>query len=121
MAIEEDKIKDLIEAYEGYQEDCASVHSAVARGREALYKTVIADLKKLLPRKTLADLDVARFAELTGAIVEHRGMRGVILGGGSSTVTLFTLADKCVTYTDPALVYVLDEDRIWDETGAMLK
>ena len=35
MAIEEDKIKDLIEAYEGYQEDCASVHSAVARGREA--------------------------------------------------------------------------------------
>ena len=121
MAIEEDKIKDLIEAYEGYQEDCASVHSAVARGREALYKTVIADLKKLLPRKTLADLDIARFAELTGTVVEYRGMKSVILGGGGNTVTLFTLADKCVTYTDPSLVHVLDEDRIWDETGTILK
>ena len=121
MAIEEDKIKDLIEAYEGYQEDYASLHSAVARGREALYKTVIADLKKLLPRKTLADLDIGRFAELTGTIVEYRGMQSVILGGGGNTVTLFILADKCVTYTDPALVHVLDEDRIWDETGTILK
>ena len=120
MAIEEDKIKDLIEAYEGYQEDCASVHSAVARGREALYKTVIADLKKLLPRKTLADLDVAKFTELTGTIVEYRGMKSVILGGGGNTVTLFTLADKCVTYTDPSLVYTLDKGRFWDETGAIL-
>ena len=120
MAIEEDKIKDLIEAYEGYQEDYASLHSAVARGREALYKTVIDDLKKLLPRKTLADLDIARFAELTGTIVEYAGVKGVILGGSEDTVVLFTFADTCVVYTDPTLVYPLSEDRIWDETGAIL-
>ena len=120
MVIEEDKIKDLIEAYEGYQEDCASVHSAVARGREALYKTVIADLKKLLPRKTLADLNIDDYGELTGIVVEYAGVKGVILGGSEDTVVLFTFADTCVVYTDPSLVYALDEERIWDETGAIL-
>ena len=120
MAIEEDKIKDLIEAYEGYQEDCASVHSAVARGREALYKTVIADLKKLLPRKTIADLNVSDYDELTGTIVEYAGMRGIILGGSVDMVMLFTFADVCVVYADPSLVYALDEERIWDETGRIL-
>ena len=120
MAIEEDKIKDLIEAYEGYQEDCASVHSAVARGREALYKTVIADLKKLLPRKTLADLDIDDYGELTGIIVEYVGMKGVILGASVDMVMLFTFADTCVVYADPTLVYPLDEERIWDETGVIL-
>ena len=120
MAIEEDKIKDLIEAYEGYQEDCASVHSAVARGREALYKTVIADLKKLLPRKTLADLGVDDYGKLTGTVVEYAGMKGVILGASVDMVMLFTFADTCVVYTDPSLVYPLDEDRIWDEAGIIL-
>ena len=112
--------KDLIEAYEGYQEDCASVHSAVARGREALYKTVIADLKKLLPRKTLADLNIDDYGELTGIVVEYAGVKGVILGGSEDTVVLFTFADTCVVYADPSLVYSLDEDRIWDEAGIIL-
>ena len=120
MAIEEGKIKDLIEAYEGYQEDCASVHSAVARGREALYKTVIADLKKLLPRKSIADLGVSDYDDLTGTIVEYAGMKGVILGASVDMVMLFTFADTCVVYADPTLVYPLDEERIWDETGVIL-
>ena len=120
MAIEEDKIKDLIEAYEGYQEDCASVHSAVARGREALYKTVIADLKKLLPRKSIADLGVSDYGDLTGTIVEYGGMKGVILGTSVDMVMLFTFADTCVVYADPTLVYPLNEERIWDETGVIL-
>ena len=120
MAIEESKISDLIEAYEGYQEDCASVHGAVARGREALYKTVIADLKELLPRKNLADLGVSDYGDLTGTIVEYAGMKGVILGASVDMVMLFTFADTCVVYVDPTLVYPLDEERIWDETGAIL-
>lgn len=61
MAIEESKIKDLIEAYEGYQEDCASTYGPHARGREDLYRTVIRDLKELLPSKTLADLGVSDY------------------------------------------------------------
>ena len=120
MAIEEDKIKDLIEAYEGYQEDCASVHSAVARGREALYKTVIADLKKLLPRKTLADLNIDDYGELTGIVVEYGGRRGILLGASVDMVMLFTFADTCVVYADPSVVCLLDEDRVWDETGRIL-
>ena len=120
MAIEEGKIKDLIEAYEGYQEDCASVHSAVARGREALYKTVIADLKKLLPRKTLEDLNIDDYGELTGIVVEYGGRRGILLGASVDMVMLFTFADTCVVYADPTLVYPLDEERIWDETGVIL-
>ena len=119
MAIEEDKIKDLIEAYEGYQEDCASVHSAVARGREALYKTVIADLKKLLPRKTLADLNIDDYGELTGIVVEYGGRRGILLGASVDMVMLFTFADTCVVYADPAFIYLLDEDRIWNRSGAL--
>ena len=120
MAIEETKIIDLIARYKGYEESCLDTGGSVNFSRAGLYRTIIKDLESLLPRKTLADLDIARFAELTGTIVEYRGMKSVILGGGGNTVTLFTLADKCVTYTDPALVYVLDEDRIWDETGAIL-
>ena len=116
MAIEESKISDLIAIYKGYEEKYwQDLH------RASMYRSVIEDLEGLLPRKTLADLDVAKFTELTGTIVEYRGMKSVILGGGGNTVTLFTLADKCVTYTDPALVHLLDEDRIWDETGTILK
>ena len=121
MAIEESKIKDLIEEYEGYQEDLEHNPSEIALGSAGAYRAVIGDLKKLLPRKTLADLGVTHFSNLSGTIVEYRGMRGVLLGGGDNMVTLFTFADKCATYTDPALVYALDEDRIWDEMGNVLK
>ena len=121
MAIEETKIIDLIARYKGYEESCLDTGGSVNFSRAGLYRTIIKDLESLLPRKTLADLDIARFAELTGTIVEYRGMKSVILGGGGNTVTLFTLVDKCVTYTDPSLVHVLDEDRIWDETGTILK
>ena len=120
MAIEESKIIELIASYEKYEEECMDAGGAVNSSRAGLYRTMIKDLEGLLPRKTLADLDVARFTELTGTIVEYRGMKSVILGGGGNTVTLFTLADKCVTYTDPSLVYPLDEERIWDDTGAIL-
>ena len=121
MAIEESKIIDLITSYRDYERECWESNELINKGRAGLYGAVIEDLESLLPRKSLADLDIARFAELTGTIVEYRGMQSVILGGGGNTVTLFILADKCVTYTDPALVHVLDEDRIWDETGTILK
>ena len=121
MAIEESKIIYLITAYKKYEQKCCGNNDLIDRGRARVYRAVIEDLESLLPRKTLADLDIARFAELTGTIVEYRGMKSVILGGGGNTVTLFTLVDKCVTYTDPSLVHVLDEDRIWDETGTILK
>ena len=121
MAIEESKIIDLIATYKKYEQKCRRSGELISKARARLYGAVIEDLESLLPRKTLADLDIARFAELTGTIVEYRGMKSVILGGGGNTVTLFTLADKCVTYTDPSLVHVLDEDRIWDETGTILK
>ena len=120
MAIEEDKIKDLIEAYEGYQEDCASVYSAVARGREALYKAVIADLKKLLPRKTLADLDIDDYGELTGIVVEYGGERGVILSGNAVMVTVFTFADRWINWVAPSFVYPEGGERVWDENGVLL-
>ena len=121
MAIEESKIKDLIEAYEGYQEDYASLHSEVARGREALYKTVIADLKKLLPRKTLEDLNIDDYEELTGTIVEYEGRRGVLLEGYEHTVAVFTFSDKCLAYISPNVVYPLDEGRFWDENGVIIR
>ena len=120
MAIEESKIIDLIATYKKYEQKCWESNELINKGRAGLYGAVIEDLEGLLPRKTLADLDVAKFTELTGTIVEYRGMKSVILGGGGNTVTLFTLADKCVTYTDPSLVYTLDKGRFWDETGAIL-
>ena len=120
MAIEESKITDLIATYKKYEQKCWGSGELINKARAGLYGAVIEDLESLLPRKTLADLDIARFAELTGTIVEYRGMKSVILGGGGNTVTLFTLVDKCVTYTDPSLVYVLDKGRFWDETGAIL-
>ena len=120
MAIEESKISDLIARYKGYEESCLDTGGSVNFSRAGLYRTIIKDLESLLPRKTLADLGVAHYSNLSGTIVEYRGMRGVLLGGGDNMVVLFTFADKCATYTDPALVYVLDEDRIWDETGRIL-
>ena len=120
MAIEESKLRDLIASYEKYAKECQRSLNVVDNSRAALYRTINKDLEALLPRKTLADLGITHYSNLSGTIVEYRGMRGVLLGGGDNMVALFTFADKCATYTDPALVYVLDEDRIWDETGRIL-
>ena len=120
MAIEESKIIDLITSYRDYERECWESNELINKGRAGLYGAVIEDLESLLPRKSIADLGVSDYGDLTGTIVEYAGMKGVILGGGGNTVTLFTLADKCVTYTDPSLVYTLDKGRFWDETGAIL-
>ena len=120
MAIEESKISDLIARYKGYEESCLDTGGSVNFSRAGLYRTIIKDLESLLPRKSLADLDVPHFSELTGTIVEYAGMKGVLLGGSGDVVTLFTFADTCVVYADPSLVYSLDEDRIWDEAGIIL-
>ena len=115
MAIEESKIIDLIAIYKGYEEKYwQDLH------RASMYRSVIEDLEGLLPRKTLADLEVSDYDDLTGTIVEYAGMKGVILVGSEDTVVLFTFADTCVVYTDPSLVYALDEERIWDVTGVIL-
>ena len=120
MAIEESKISDLIASYEKYAKECQRKLNVVDNSRAALYRTINKDLEALLPRKTLADLNVVDFTDLTGTIVEYKGMRGVLLGGGGNMVVLFTFADTCVVYADPSLVYSLDEDRIWDEAGIIL-
>ena len=120
MAIEESKIIDLIALYEKYEKECLATGGAVNSSRARLHRAIIKDLESLLPRKTLADLDVAHFTDLTGTIVEYGGMKGVILGGGEDTVVLFTFVDTCVVYTDPTLVHPLNEERIWDKAGAIL-
>ena len=120
MAIEESKIIDLIAIYKGYEKKCWGSGELINKARAGLYGAVIEDLESLLPRKSLADLGVPHFSELTGTIVEYAGMKGVLLGGSGDVVTLFTFADTCVVYADPSLVYSLDEDRIWDEAGIIL-
>ena len=120
MAIEEYKIIALIASYEKYEDECERSLNMVDRSRAALYRTVISDLEELLPRKSIAGLEVSDYNELTGTIVEYAGMKGVILGSSVDMVMLFTFADTCVVYTDPSLVYPLDEERIWDVTGAIL-
>ena len=120
MAIEESKIIDLITSYKEYEQKCWESNELINKGRAGLYGAVIEDLESLLPRKSIADLGVDDYDELTGTIVEYAGMKGVILGGSVDMVMLFTFADTCVVYADPSLVYALDEDRIWDETGTIL-
>ena len=120
MAIEESKLRDLIASYEKYAKECQRSLNVVDNSRAALYRTINKDLEALLPRKTLADLNVVDFTDLTGTIVEYKGMRGVLLGGGGNMVVLFTFADTCVVYADPSVVCLLDEDRVWDETGRIL-
>ena len=120
MAIEESKIVDLISSYEKYEEECLDAGGAVNSSRAGLYRTMIKDLEALLPRKTLADLDVPHFSELTGSVVEYIGRKGVLLGGSGDEVILFTFTDTCIVYTEPARVHPLDEERIWDEAGIIL-
>ena len=120
MAIEESKIIDLIATYKEYEQKCWGSGELINKARAGLYGAVIKDLESLLPRKSLADLDVPHFSELTGTIVEYAGMKGVLLGGSGDVVILFTFADACLVYADPSLVYSLDEDRIWDEAGIIL-
>ena len=120
MAIEESKIIDLITAYKKYEQKCWKSNDLIDKGRAGLYGAVIEDLESLLPRKTIADLGVSDYGDLTGTIVEYAGMKGVILVASVDMVMLFTFADTCVVYADPTLVYPLDEERIWDETGAIL-
>lgn len=120
MAIEESKITDLIARYEKYKDECQRSSGMVDNSRAALYRTVIQDLEELLPRKSIADLDVPHFNDLTGTIVEYGGRRGVLLNSRSDMVTLFIFADASIPTADPTLVYPLNEDRIWDETGMIL-
>ena len=120
MAIEESKIIDLIAAYEKYAKECQRKLNVVDNSRAGLYRTIIKDLEALLPRKTIADLGVSDYGDLTGTIVEYGGRRGILLGASVDMVMLFTFADTCVVYADPTLVYPLDEERIWDETGVIL-
>ena len=120
MAIEESKIIDLIATYKKYEQKCWGSGELINKARAGLYGAVIEDLESLLPRKTIADLGVDDYGELTGTIVEYAGMKGVILGSSVDMVMLFTFADACVVYTDPTLVYPLNEDRIWDEAGMIL-
>ena len=120
MAIEESKIIDLIATYKKYEQKCWGSGELINKARAGLYSAVIEDLESLLPRKTIADLGVSDYGDLTGTIVEYSGMKGVILGASVDMVMLFTFADTCVVYADPTLVYPLDEERIWDETGVIL-
>ena len=120
MAIEESKIIDLITAYKKYEQKCWESNGPISKGGAWLYGAVIEDLESLLPRKSLADLGVSDYGDLTGTIVEYAGMKGVILGASVDMVMLFTFADTCVVYADPALVYPLDEDRIWNRSGVLL-
>ena len=120
MAIEESKISDLIAAYKKYEQKCCGNNDLIDRGRARVYRAVIEDLESLLPRKTIADLEVSDYDDLTGTIVEYAGMKGVILGSSVDMVMLFTFADACVVYADPTLVYPLGEDRIWNRSGVLL-
>ena len=120
MAIEESKIIDLIATYKKYEQKCWESGELINKARAGLYGAVIEDLESLLPRKTIADLGVSDYGDLTGTIVEYAGMKGVILGASVDMVILFTFADTCVVYAAPTLVYPLDEERIWDETGVIL-
>ena len=120
MAIEESKVIDLITSYKEYEQKCWESNDLIDKGRAGLYGAVIEDLESLLPRKTIADLGVSDYGDLTGTIVEYGGRRGILLGASVDMVMLFTFADTCVVYADPTLVYPLDEERIWDETGAIL-
>lgn len=117
MAIEESKIIDLIAGYEGYEEECRSSWDTVNLQRAGLYRTIIKDLESLLPRKSIADLGVSDYNELTGTIIEYEGQRGVLLGGEGQVVVLFTFSDTCLTYSSPEVVYLLDEVRLWDGGG----
>ena len=120
MAIEESKIIDLIAGYEGYEEECRSSWDTVNLQRAGLYRTIIKDLESLLPRKSIADLGVSDYYNLTGTIVEYRGKRGVLLGGSNDLAMFFTFSDRYVNWSDPHLVFPLDEDRVWDKAGTIL-
>lgn len=120
MAIEESKISDLIASYEKYAKECQRKLNVVDNSRAGLYRTIIKDLEALLPRKSIADLGVSDYDDLTGTIVEYGGKRGVLLGGSDDLAMFFTFSDRYVNWSDPHLVFPLDEDRIWDETGTVL-
>ena len=115
MAIEESKIIYLITAYKKYEQKCWQ-----DLRRASMYRSVIEDLESLLPRKSIADLGVSDYDDLTGTIVEYRGKRGVLLGGSNDLAMSFTFSDRYVNWSDPHLVFPLDEDRVWDEAGIVL-
>ena len=101
MAIEESKISDLIAAYKKYEQKCWESNELINKGRAGLYGAVIEDLESLLPRKSIADLGVSGYGDLTGTIVEYEGRRGVLLEGYEHTVAVFTFSDKCLAYISP--------------------
>ena len=120
MAIEESKISDLIAAYKEHEEKYRHGVTWPDLHRASIYQSVIEDLGSLLPRKSLAYLKVSNLGELTGTIVEYGGERGVLLGGGDNLAIVFTFSDRYINWSDPRMVFPLDEERVWDETGTIL-
>ena len=120
MVIEKSKIIGLIASYEEYEEECRSSGSTVDLSRAGLYRTVVEDLKELLPRKSLAQLEIVDYDDLTGAMIECRGRRGVLLCGSDESVTVFILSNRHLDWCEPEGVYLIEEDRLWDETGTIL-
>lgn len=121
MTIEVEQIKKLIEDYWGYERECSNgKYDQVSAGRAALYRTVIMDLEKLLPRKSVADVDPETWPEFVGTWVEHDGVNKVIFGvdlNHQCPIGLFSPKSGGWSLARPEQVFLTEHDAAWDREG----
>ena len=121
MAIKVEQIQKLIEDYWGYERECSKGYDdPVAFGRAALYRTVIMDLEKLLPRKSLADIPVEEWPDYVGTWVECDGEMKVVYAIERSfdpSIVVFDPKTGRDGMIAPGEAFLTDNPAAWDSEG----
>ena len=121
MTIKVEQIKKLIEDYWGYERECTKgEYDPVAFGRAALYRTVIMDLERLLPRKSMADILPKEWPDYVGTWVEHDGVNKVIFKldqMSEFTIGVFDPKSGGAGFVWPENAFPTEYSAAWDSEG----
>lgn len=121
MTIEVEQIKKLIDDYWGYERECSNgKYDQVSAGRAALYRTVIMDLEKLLPRKSMADIPPEEWSDYVGTWVECEGEMKVVYAIDRSfrpPIGVFDPKTGGRGMMAPGEAFLTDNPAAWDSEG----
>lgn len=121
MTISVEQIKKLIEDYRGYERECIKgEYNPVAFGRAALYRTVIMDLERLLPRKSMTDIPPEEWPDHVGTWVEYEGEMKVVYAIERSfwpPIAVFDPKTGECEMIVPGEAFLTDNTAAWDSEG----
>ena len=121
MTISVERIKKLIDDYYGYEGKCREgEYDPVAFGRASLYRTVIRDLERLLPRKSMADIPLEEWSGYVGTWIECDGEMKIVYAierSFSPSIAVFDPKTGRDGMISPGEAFLTDNAAAWDSEG----